>query len=162
MERTHIKPVKSLLAAMMIAPAGWANAPSGGDELSLADLLQIKVRSAGFFSMDATKAPGSIFVISPDMIRNSPARDLSELLDLVVPGTAMGHHEMHGPLAGVRGILIDNSSKTLVMRDGQAMNARTAMAIRTTIFRCWETSTASRSSTDLVESCTVRAPSTGS
>lgn len=126
MERIQLKPTKSLVAAMMIAPAGWANAPGGGDELSLADLLQIKVRSAGFFSMDATKAPGSIFVISPDMIRNSPARDLSELLDLVVPGTAMGHHEMHGPLAGVRGILIDNSSKTLVMRDGQAMNARTA------------------------------------
>ncbi len=92
--------------------------------LSLEELMNVEVTSAGFFRTTTSKAPGYVMVYDMDTIADSTVRTLSDLIDFYVPGSAMGTHERQGRLIGTRGILIDNNAKTLVMWDGQNVNYR--------------------------------------
>lgn len=96
----------------------------GVASLSLSDLFEIQVTSAGFFNMSAKKAPGTVLVIPNLDLENYPMNNLAEILDKVVPGAVVGMHARNTAVLGTRGIAIDNNSKTLVMVDGQGINMR--------------------------------------
>ncbi|MGD2094866.1 MAG: TonB-dependent receptor [Phycisphaerales bacterium] len=93
-------------------------------EMSLEELMQVEVTSAGFFATTTMKAPGYIMVYDMNEINNTSVRTLGDLLELYVPGSIVGSHERQGRLHGVRGLLLDNNAKTLVMIDGQQINYR--------------------------------------
>ncbi len=114
---------------LAVFPTAFATAtpPAAEDvfSLSLEELMDIEVSSAGFFTTSTTKAPGYVMVYDMDEISNSSVRTLGDLMELYVPGAAMGAHERQGRLIGTRGLMIDNNAKTLVMWDGQHINYRT-------------------------------------
>lgn len=114
-----------IIACLTLLRAHDSTQVVGDNDLSLEDLLNLKIESTGFFSMDAAKVPGTVYVVSEDDLEQTSARDLGEILDFRIPGIYGGVHAMHGPLFGVRGIAIDNNGKTLVMQDGQILNGRT-------------------------------------
>ena len=93
-------------------------------DISLEDLVEIDVSSAGFFTTTTNKAPGTIMVYDMEDIDNTPIRTLSDLFDQYIPGAISGAHERQGRLIGTRGLMIDNNAKTLVMWDGQQINYR--------------------------------------
>ena len=105
----------------------FAHGQTSGNEtylLSLHELLNAEVYSVGLFPATAATAPGYITVFDMQNIDDTPVRNLYDLLTKHAPGSAVGNHERQGALHGVRGILIDNNAKTLVMIDGQQVNAR--------------------------------------
>lgn len=75
--------------------------------------------STGFFATKATKAPGYSTVITAEDIDKSASRTLGEIVGDMVPGMIQNAHESYGSIVGVRGVAIDNNSKTVVMHDGQ-------------------------------------------
>jgi outer membrane receptor protein involved in Fe transport len=93
-------------------------------EMSIEELMNVEVQSAGFFTTTTTKAPGYVMVYDMDKIKDSSVRTLADLMELYVPGVVIGHHDRQGAEIGMRGLLIDNSAKTLVMWDGQQINYR--------------------------------------
>ncbi|PCJ43172.1 MAG: hypothetical protein COA99_07815 [Moraxellaceae bacterium] len=97
-------------------------------DLSFKDLLALDVvYSAGFFAMERKRSPGNSFILSLDKIENSPGRTLSDLIDMNVIGMDIGEHRFNSTLIGVRGIMIDNNAKTLVMLDSWQLNQRQHM-----------------------------------
>lgn len=92
--------------------------------LSLEELMQVNVKSASLFPTTAAKAPGHVQVFDMDAIADTPVRTLGDLLSMHAAGSSVGNHQRQGAIHGVRGILIDNNAKTLVMLDGQQINQR--------------------------------------
>lgn len=82
------------------------------------------VNSAGFFKMRSEQAPGYSVVLDMNDIRKTPARTLSDILDMFVPGTVIGRQSRNGSIVGTRGVMIDNNAKTLFMLDSQQINER--------------------------------------
>jgi len=109
------------------APAHAQSSASTGIEEKGAEYLLFaeipSVSSSGFFKTKVTNAPGSTIVINQQQIDYSPARDLQDLISYYVPSMAFSTHEYHGSLIGTRGILLDNSAKTLVMVDNTPLNS---------------------------------------
>jgi len=59
------------------------------DDLSLAALLNMDLESAGFFKIEAAKAPVYTTVIGEETIHNAPAIKLKDLYELYVPGMSV-------------------------------------------------------------------------
>ena len=114
-------PVSATGGGGVAAPV--ALTPAGSD-LSLNDLFNIQVSGAGFFSMAAVKAPGYTIVIDQDQLQHSSARSIEDVLSNYEPGITYSSHSRFGAIQGVRGISTDNSSKTLLLLDGQSINQR--------------------------------------
>ena len=93
-------------------------------DIPFEELVNIEVSSVGFFDTAASKAPGYSYIITAEEIEKSPGRNLSDIIEMKVPGMTTGGHERHGPLIGTRGIFIDNNAKTMVMLDEQQINQR--------------------------------------
>ncbi len=93
--------------------------------LSLSELMNVKVTSSLFFDISWKKTPGHVFVINADDIENSANRTLEDIMMMKIPGILTGRGVRQGTGVGVRGLMIDNNAKTLVMLDGQNLNQRT-------------------------------------
>jgi outer membrane receptor protein involved in Fe transport len=90
-------------------------------ELSLEDLLSIEVSVTTKKATGIRETPGIVSLITEEDIRNSGSRDLTEMLQLLVPGFAFGV-DVEGVVGiGVRGLWA-HEGKVLVMLDGQEMN----------------------------------------
>lgn len=94
------------------------------DDLSLVELLDVKVTGAGFFALSAAKAPNVAYRLEAKTFSKLPARTLAQVLDLTVPGLVVGNNRFFGPLIAQRGALTDSNAKTVVMLDGQNLNQR--------------------------------------
>lgn len=92
------------------------------------EIQPVIIQSAGFFKMDANKTAGSATVISQDTMQYGVADNLGEMLEDYVPGMDIGYNSTKGTVVGTRGILLDSSAKTIVMRDGQSLNSETHYA----------------------------------
>lgn len=92
--------------------------------LSTEDLSQIPIQSAGLFAMPWDQAPGLNYVITKEQLDRYDMRSLAEYLNRMAPAFATVIHGTQGTTVGVRGILIDNSAKTLLLRDNINMNNR--------------------------------------
>lgn len=90
------------------------------EELSLEDLMNVKVSVASQKSSSIRETPGSITIISDDDIKKSGARDLNDLL-MRIPGFDMGRDYGNMISFGVRGIW-GLEGKILFLVDGVNMN----------------------------------------
>lgn len=90
--------------------------------LSLEDLLNLKVQSISNLETSLREAPAYTKIFYLEELDKSPARNLSDILEMHMPGNYLGMHARHGTLHGVRGILIDNNAKTTVTLDLQNIN----------------------------------------
>ncbi len=100
--------------------------------MSLAELGQVQVStSATLAATPLDKVPASVTLISREMIENSGARDLYELVDIHTPGfqRMLSHTAGTGNAVGLRGLI--HSDKFLIMVNGQVMSDRTQPLART-------------------------------
>lgn len=92
-------------------------------ELSLEELLNLKVESASKLSEPIEETPVPVTIITRDMIINSGAKNLKDLLVMYVPGFTFSqdHNEVN---VAVRGVYASSQQKILIMRDGHRLNCR--------------------------------------
>ncbi|MBA3013733.1 MAG: TonB-dependent receptor, partial [Desulfobulbaceae bacterium] len=121
-------------AVLVVLTGGLLHAEAAGDEssemydyllnLSMDDLSQIPIQSAGLFAMPWDQAPGLNYVVTKEQLDRYNVRSLAEYLNRMAPAFSTIIHGTQGTTVGVRGIQIDNSGKTLLLRDNLKMNNR--------------------------------------
>ena len=93
-------------------------------ELSLEDLLKVKVyNKAAITKVDNISTPALITRISASQIRQTPARNIYDLLEVYVPGAFWMNHE-EGPHPGIRGSIVNRNYKFLLLVNNRLMNHR--------------------------------------
>lgn len=122
-----------LIFFLFICSSDIACAANGSDSkevydyllnLSMDELSQVPIQSSGLFAMARNKAPGTNFVVTNNQMKNFGIRSLTEYLNRMAPSFATVIHGTQGATVGTRGVLIDNSSKTLLLRDNLNLNNR--------------------------------------
>lgn len=112
------------LLGIMLGPEPLAakNHPSGENllDMSLEDLLQLRVSVTSLIEKPVDEAPGVVSVITREEIESSGARNLDDLL-VLVPGLVPGQDEQNARGYGVRGLWA-MEGKILVLLDGVRMN----------------------------------------
>lgn len=91
-------------------------------ELSLAALMDIKLQTGSFLELDLQKSPVSMTIIDRTKVRVSGARNLSELLEVYVPGFQYMFNKWNGLLWGMRGVANDRNTKFIFLVNGHKMN----------------------------------------
>lgn len=91
-------------------------------ELSLAELLNVRVVSA-LTDLANEKRPASVTVITAEDIRLTPARNISDLIEVYLPGAFYTLHaeEAH---PGIRGIISDRNYNLLLLLNGRNLNQK--------------------------------------
>lgn len=92
--------------------------------LSMDQLTEVPIQSSGLFAMSLEQAPGLNHIVTTEQLDQFGIRTLAEYLNRMAPSFATVIHGTQGTTVGSRGILIDNSSKTLLLRDNLNMNNR--------------------------------------
>src|ERR1035437_871579 len=90
--------------------------------LSLSDLFNIKLQTGSFLELDLAKSPVSMTIIDRDKIEMAGANNLSELLEIYVPGFQYMYNKWNGVIWGMRGVANDRNAKFIVMVNGHKMN----------------------------------------
>ncbi|HEY5653118.1 MAG TPA: TonB-dependent receptor [Pontiella sp.] len=113
----------------VLTPFGDSSLPSD-IYLSSASLLELGELQytegiVSFFYQSLRSAPSNIQHFDLDDMQNTPVMTLADILTMHATGSSIGAHERNGALHGVRGIMIDNNAKTLVMINGIQANLRT-------------------------------------
>jgi outer membrane receptor protein involved in Fe transport len=98
-------------------------------DLSLEELVNVSLTSSGLFVMDWDKSPGIYYVADKEKLDTYGIRSIGEYLDRMIPGVSTATHGNQGTTIGVRGILTDTNSKTLLLRDNLNLNNRTITGI---------------------------------
>ncbi|WP_045460888.1 TonB-dependent receptor plug domain-containing protein [Sporocytophaga myxococcoides] len=91
-------------------------------ELSLEELLNMKITSGSFLDLDLKNSALSLTVINQDQIHLSGARHLSELLEIYVPGFQYMYNKWNGVIWGMRGVAADRNTKFIFLVNGHKMN----------------------------------------
>ncbi|MBO9699494.1 MAG: TonB-dependent receptor [Sporocytophaga sp.] len=91
-------------------------------ELSLEELLNMKVTSGSFLDLDLKNSALSLTVINQEQIHLSGARHLSELLEIYVPGFQYMYNKWNGVIWGMRGVAADRNTKFIFLVNGHKMN----------------------------------------
>ena len=117
--------IVGLFLLLLTAPLIYADIPLS--EMSLHELSEIQYTEGvvSFFPQPLRSAPSNIQTFDLDEMQDTPVMTLADLLSMHAVGSSIGTHERQGALHGVRGIMIDNNAKTLVMVDGIHVNLRT-------------------------------------
>lgn len=92
--------------------------------LSFEDLFNLEINSASLFKTPLKKTVNQTRLYTRDMMDLYGVRSISDLLEAHQPGVNMGSHPGTGDLIGMRGVMLDNNSKTLVLYDGVNLNRR--------------------------------------
>jgi len=87
-------------------------------------LLDVKISSGSFLELDIEKSPVSMTVITKEMIKYSGARNMSELLEIFVPGFQYMFNKWNGTLWGMRGVANDRNTKIIYLVNGHKMNTQ--------------------------------------
>ena len=111
-----------LLLATGLAVTTPSLGQAGGEELSLAALMDIKLQTGSFLELDLSKSPLSMTVIDRTRIRSAGSRNLTELLEVYVPGFTYMVNKWNGVTWGMRGVMGDRNSKFIVLVNGHKMN----------------------------------------
>ncbi len=113
------------ITLLAIALVTWTTFAQETDfmEMSLDDLLNLKVISASKTAMSLEDAPGIITVVTKEEIRNHGLSKLSDLLNLV-PGFTVGRSLQSGShnTLYVRGSFSLYSEAVLILKNGQRLN----------------------------------------
>ncbi|MGL1888639.1 MAG: TonB-dependent receptor [Reichenbachiella sp.] len=94
-------------------------------EMSLVDLLNLKVHSPSLTEVKNDLSPVPVIIISQTDIELSGARNLDELLEIYVPSFIMMYKGYSAHSLGIRGIISDRTNKVLLLVNGKIMNGRT-------------------------------------
>lgn len=92
--------------------------------LDLEELLNVRISSTGFFDAESKTSTGKARLYDRRTLNLYGVLSLADLLQAHQPGVVIGEHDRTSRLIGVRGVLIDNNAKTLVLHDGASMNMR--------------------------------------
>lgn len=92
------------------------------EQLSLDELLSVKLSTGSFLELDMTRSPLSMTIIDKEKIHHSGARHLSELLEIYVPGFQYMYNKWNGIIWGMRGVAADRNTKILFLVNGHKMN----------------------------------------
>lgn len=111
--------IVSTALAALFAPAGPASA-ANLTELSIEQLLDIKVTSAGRKAQKLEDTATAIYVITQEDIRRSGMTSIPELLRMV-PGLQVAQINGNTVAVGSRGFNQRYSNKLLVMLDGRTL-----------------------------------------
>lgn len=105
-------------------PAETTEAAPADDllDLSLEELLNMKVTSGSFLDLDLKNSALSLTVINQEQIHLSGARHLSELLEIYVPGFQYMYNKWNGVIWGMRGVAADRNTKFIFLVNGHKMN----------------------------------------
>lgn len=117
-------PTRHLLAALATAgPLLLGQESRGGlQQLSLEDLLNVKVTVASRTETTILEAPAMVTVFTAEDFRRMGARDLRDVLR-TVPGFEVGIRGQLGYIEfGLRGVLTDNTEKIRILLDGVPVN----------------------------------------
>lgn len=91
-------------------------------DMSLEDLLNIKITTGSFLNLDLQNSPMSLTVISSEQIEASGARHLSDALEIYVPGFQFMINKWNGIIWGMRGVTNDRNTKFIFLVNGQKLN----------------------------------------
>jgi outer membrane receptor protein involved in Fe transport len=118
----------SLLPQGTIYPEDEANEQSSEhvlDELSLGDILSLKITTGSFLELDLSKSPLSMTIIDKVMVKTSGARNMSELLEIYVPGFIYNFNKWNGTVWAMRGVSNDRNTKIVFLVNGHKLNSQT-------------------------------------
>lgn len=87
-------------------------------------LMELKISSGSFLDLSVEKSPASITVINREMIKRSGARNISELLEIFVPGFQYSFNKWNGTLWGMRGVANDRNTKIIYLVNGHKLNTQ--------------------------------------
>jgi outer membrane receptor for ferrienterochelin and colicin len=92
-------------------------------DMSLDELMNVKVQTGTLTGIENLKSPVSVTVITSEEIKLTPARNIYDLIEVYVPGAIwMNHHD--SPHLGIRGIITDRNYKILLLLNGRVMNMK--------------------------------------
>ena len=92
------------------------------DDMNLEDLMEMKVsKVASLIPTEAKKLPVSSTIITHEMIENSGARNMMELMEIFVPSYQWQNFSTSGGFDGFRGLL--SRRKYLILVNGKVMSA---------------------------------------
>jgi len=98
-------------------------------ELSLEELMNIAVVTGGsIIEIEGSKRPVSMTVITREDIEITPARNIYDLLEVYVPSALWMNH-FTGAHIGMRGQIIDQDYKTLLLVNGKNVNQQSGSKI---------------------------------
>jgi outer membrane cobalamin receptor len=115
-----------LLLSLLLNPSFLPAQTQGNDnlrELSLEELMNLRVISSTQRSVRFAEAPSTTFLVTGDQIRRWGIRRLSELIDRLVPG-AMAAEDFDDEILAFRGITSDNNLKVLLLPNGHEYNTQ--------------------------------------
>lgn len=120
----HTPSARTALVAGLLFMSSTANAvETETKELSLADLMGLQNAIGTLTRMERNKVPVSVTTITEEDIRLTPARNLLDLIEALVPGAMYTDHPEQARL-GMRGIIADRNYKFLLLVDGHLMNQK--------------------------------------
>jgi outer membrane receptor protein involved in Fe transport len=112
---------KKRMLAMIAAVATAASAVKTEEvELSLQDLMNLKIDVGTLTGMARNKIPVSLTTITAEDIALTPARNINDLIETYVPGATYTLHSESDHI-GMRGIMSDRNSKFLLLVNGYQM-----------------------------------------
>ncbi|MGL1888882.1 MAG: TonB-dependent receptor plug domain-containing protein [Reichenbachiella sp.] len=91
-------------------------------DLSINELMEIKLQTGSFLELDLMNSPFSMTVINKKQVYTSGARHLTELLEIYVPGFQYMYNKWTGEIWGMRGIAADRNTKFIFLINGHKMN----------------------------------------
>ncbi len=99
-----------------------AAAPAIAQEFDLQEIFNITLETGSFLELDLEKSPVTMTIIDDEMIENSAVRNLSEALEVYVPGFQAISNKWNGTVWGMRGVTSDRNNKVIVLINGQKQN----------------------------------------
>lgn len=92
--------------------------------LSLDELLKFRILMPGAITKDEiSESPASLTCISGDDIAITPGRNILDLIEVYVPSPTWLNHE-EGPLIRMRGSIVNDNYKYLLLLNGRILNAK--------------------------------------
>jgi len=97
--------------------------------MSIQELLDVNIDIKGtMVDIDKRMHPASITVITSEDIRLTPARNIYDLIEVYVPGALWMNH-FTGAHLGMRGVIIDQDYKILLLVNGKNMNQQSGAKV---------------------------------
>jgi outer membrane receptor protein involved in Fe transport len=95
---------------------------AGFFEVPFEDLVNIQIETpATITHLSFDEVPASVTVITSEDIKNTPARNIYDLIEVYVPGALWMDYE-EGPKLGIRGNISSRNTKYLLRVNGRLMN----------------------------------------
>jgi iron complex outermembrane receptor protein len=114
--------VRGLVLLLLAINVLWAHASDDFFELSLAELVDIKVTTASRSEESLQDTPVAVTVITAQMIEHSGAFNIKQLLTRFVPGFTSVEDQNELNIA-VRGIYTSSQQKVLFLLNGHRLNS---------------------------------------